>query len=809
MQVEDTSQQDAPTPAAPLASAPPPAPPHPRLDAATSAHLKGIVAPLVLLTLSLRVARLIERGELAGVLGLLDVFKSDLLLLAGFGLTSTAMMTLLRPYKRAQRACLAIMLPLGLLWACMELAAFNFYLVTGSSLDFALIHYAFAQNDETWSLARDSTPVLVLIAPVLFLIVAVRMLVRKLKGAPQPPLTKRHARVALVALPLGLLLAALSVLGPLREPDVTFARSALVHVGITLTEELRVGVNDNAPLRFRPQQLTLRPRQDTPQRNIVVIILESTRAKSVTPYAPELQTTPYLKQLTEQGLWAERAYAIVPHTSKAIVGILCGIEPNLTLPITESAPGGIPARCLAKLMREQGYRTAFFQTATERFEGRRQLVANMGFEDFIPGEDLPTKGFQKANYFGVEDDAMLAPSRQWLEQDKDKPFLLTYLTVTPHHQYLAPRRYGRHNFAPTNPLNLYLNSVHYLDHFVKNVIEQTKALGLYEDTIFVVVGDHGEGFKEHGRSQHDNTIYEEGVRVPLIFHDPQALTAKAVPQLSNQLDILPTALHMAGWTPRGELRGQDLHTLSEERVMFAHCWYANHCIASIDGPIKTIHHFGKRPDEVFNLAQDPDETIDLAEQTEDLSERRAAMLRWRDRIRNAYTQHYDLQARQLISRKPHSDIAQPLDLKFGELVKLHGYELTPAGPVPPGQQLTLTLYYEALANKPEGWKISLQGQTSEGKWVNLDHEALGGVHPLSKWRQGEHLKDIHTFAVPRELKPGETFTIYHGLYRTVGPKQYERAPLRGEAERDKYERAKLLTITAGAPTQPSAQTSSP
>src|SRR5690606_22029044 len=141
----------------------------------------------------------------------------------------------------------------------------------------------------------------------------------------------------------------------------------------------------------------------------------------------------------------------------------------------------------------------------------------------------------------------------------------------------------------------------------------------------------------------------------------------------------------------------------------------------------------------------------------------------------------------------------PLDLQFGDLVKLHGYELSPTGPVQPGQQLTLTLYYEALASPPKGWKVSLQGQTTAGKWVNLDHEALGGVHPLSKWRQGEHLKDIHTFAMPRELKPGETFTIYHGLYRTVGPKQYERAPLRGEIERDEHERAKLMTITAGAP----------
>ena len=50
----------------------------------------------------------------------------------------------------------------------------------------------------------------------------------------------------------------------------------------------------------------------------------------------------------------------------------------------------------------------------------------------------------------------------------------------------------------------------YLDFFVRNVIDQYKELGLYDDTIFVIYGDHGEGFGEHDLYQHDNTIYQEG-----------------------------------------------------------------------------------------------------------------------------------------------------------------------------------------------------------------------------------------------------------------------------------------------------------
>ena len=60
----------------------------------------------------------------------------------------------------------------------------------------------------------------------------------------------------------------------------------------------------------------------------------------------------------------------------------------------------------------------------------------------------------------------------------------------------------------------------YLDFFVRNVMNQYKELGLYDDTIFVIYGDHGEGFGEHDLYQHDNTIYQEGLKVPFIIHAP-------------------------------------------------------------------------------------------------------------------------------------------------------------------------------------------------------------------------------------------------------------------------------------------------
>jgi arylsulfatase A-like enzyme len=116
----------------------------------------------------------------------------------------------------------------------------------------------------------------------------------------------------------------------------------------------------------------------TEKRNVVLIHLESTRARSVTPYNKDLKTTPFLDELAESSLFVERAYTTVPRTSKAITSVNCGIQPHLIEEITEARQGGIPLRGLAALLKEQGYSTAFFQSLTENFENFRDLVRNFG-----------------------------------------------------------------------------------------------------------------------------------------------------------------------------------------------------------------------------------------------------------------------------------------------------------------------------------------------------------------------------------------------------------------------------------------------
>jgi lipoteichoic acid synthase len=149
------------------------------------------------------------------------------------------------------------------------------------------------------------------------------------------------------------------------------------------------------------------------KRNVVLIHLESARARSVTPYNESLNTMPFLNELAKSSLLVEHARVVVPRSSKGSTAINCGIEPAL-FPGPEFEPGGIPSPCLADLLKEQGYRTVFFQSTFNSADNFGDVVKNFGYEEFYPAETMDTEGYQITNSFGYEEDIMLEPSEEWL-----------------------------------------------------------------------------------------------------------------------------------------------------------------------------------------------------------------------------------------------------------------------------------------------------------------------------------------------------------------------------------------------------------
>jgi phosphoglycerol transferase MdoB-like AlkP superfamily enzyme len=598
--------------------------------------------------LVLKSIRIRSQDETFGVFGVLDLMRSDVLFGLGFVLMWVGLFALAGK-SRWRWLIIVLFHASTILVVGTWTAAHQYYQETGSTLSLTVILYSvksFGEIQDVIGSVTSPAVWLAVLALLEYMILGPWMISRVIFGRRTSEETSgatvASRLVATVTCAVAVGLISLSLPVDAGGVSKSFTRDPLVNIAMSEVDHARIrNLTDDTRPMPAPVDAQLQKTADTEKKNVVFIHLESTRARSTTPYNKDIDTTPYLDQLSKQSLMADHAYTIVPHTSKAITAINCGIDPHLERDITEAEPNGIPSTCLATLLGDQDYNSVWFSSATEHFEDRRELVDNFGYDDFLPVDGMDKTGFQRSNYFGYEDDIMLQPSKDWLEQHDNKPFVATYLGVTGHHEYRPLYRYGREKFSDDPALNNYQNEIRYLDFFVKNVIDQYKELGLYDDTIFVIYGDHGEGFWEHDLNQHDNTIYQEGVKIPLIIHDPGRFQGgKRVETLTDQVDIFPTVLDLLGYKIEGgKYPGRSLLAPPDkDRTVFMSCFDDYRCLASVKGDEKYIYFFGNQPDEVYDLSEDPRERHDIADEqsSAELQKKRSQVLNWYSRVNATY-----------------------------------------------------------------------------------------------------------------------------------------------------------------------------
>jgi len=605
-------------------------------------YLASLLVPVFLYNITLKVVRIVTRPDPPGLLGFLDQIRSDLLFNLGFAVLWVGIFAVVRGGLPRRLVMLLFHLAVVVV-VILTTSAHFFYESTGSTLDLSFVIVSVSSLGEIQGAIGSETTFLhwVLISVVLFYVLAGPAILTRLLAGTWRPSGRDEGRPGRPALTVGgiaLLLFCLSVVPSVTNAGNAFARDPLANM--VVNEVASTEVDATVSPDSLPTDTRLSPTPDTEKRNVVVVFLESTRARSTTPYNEDLDTTPFLDELSGESLMAERAHAVVPHTSKALLTTICGVPPPLDTQKTESEPGIIPARCLPELLGEQGYESAFFQSATKTFERRPQLVENFGYDFFRAVEGMDRTGYQPVNYFGYEDEVMLKPSREWLEGNADDgPFITTYLTVTPHHNYVVPQRYGTKKYSDDPELNRYMNTVRYQDFFLEKLFEQYKDLGLYEDTLFVILGDHGEGFDEHGLKQHDNTIYEEGLHIPLLVHDPQNPGPRRVEENVSELDVLPTVADMLGYDVEGgEYPGHSMLSAPDDRTLKESCYHERTCLSAINGDQKYIYSYGNRGEEYYDLSEDPTEKNNLIEEQPEgkIEDLRDDLLAWEARVNASY-----------------------------------------------------------------------------------------------------------------------------------------------------------------------------
>jgi lipoteichoic acid synthase len=383
-----------------------------------------------------------------------------------------------------------------------------------------------------------------------------------------------------------------------------------------------------------PDHTRLEPTADTDKKNVVLIVLESHGRVSTTLGDPKLDTTPVMEKLAKTSLEARRAFTVVPNTTKSMVTTNCGVAPPPDTVNTEAKPGGLASKCLANLLKEQGYQTAYFQSATRTFEKREKVVRGFGFDHFYAEENYDKKGFSPVNTLGYEDDIMVKPSLDWAKKSEKKPFFLEYLTVTAHTKYVMPKGYKLKHYTDDKKHNDYLNGVRYQDRFVGKVIDGFTKAGLADNTIFLVMADHGEAFRQHGRRLHSDVPWTEGLQVPLLIKDPGRWQNGAkLDHTVQNMSILPTIVDLLGY----KIAGGTYHATSifdakdNPAPRISHCWNVNQCMTYFpDDRHAYLYFYGYRPTEYYDLVKDPLEKHDISDTLSDEQKKKyeRTMLAW-------------------------------------------------------------------------------------------------------------------------------------------------------------------------------------
>ena len=334
------------------------------------------------------------------------------------------------------------------------------------------------------------------------------------------------------------------------------------------------------------------PPAGTERPNVLLIVLDTVRAKNMSVYGYRRPTTPNLQQWATSGVVFDRATSTSPWTLPSHASMFTGRWPwelsaNWDSPLDDRHP------TLAEALSESGYRTAGF-VANTHYCGY-EFGLNRGFaryEDYNPTprellisstlvrsiansrvirqashyyDNIPRK-----NAYTLTNDFL-----DWLPETGGKPFFAFLNYFDAHEVYLPPRSFAdafgpeaprrnhlliqdprrglRHDW-PERPaaeikaeLDMYDASIAYIDSQLGRLFDELRRRGLLDSTVILLTADHGEQFGEHRLFLHGNSLYAPLLDVPLMMWFPPAIPpGRRVPTRVSLRDIPATVQQLAG-----------------------------------------------------------------------------------------------------------------------------------------------------------------------------------------------------------------------------------------------------------------------
>lgn len=302
-------------------------------------------------------------------------------------------------------------------------------------------------------------------------------------------------------------------------------------------------IGDGLPLR-KPVKLTKINRE--PDFNILLIVFESLRTQNMQIYGYNRETTPFLSSLYKtnpDNLYVfKNTYTVSTTTMLAVPAILSGVTPEQPFKHFETFP-------LVWEYAEMLNCSTFFISSQTMKWYRFDKYYLHGEPDFYWNKD--NSGLPSYNDSGVDDRLMTEHLNKQISDIAGKPFFGVVQFNATHFPYKAPEEFSKWD---EKYIDKYDNAILYQDNLLKEVFSNLSKNGLLTNTVVIMVGDHGEAFKEHNSIGHIDTYNSETVSIPLIMYIPEKIKSQvnsAQLKLNTELntsnaDIVPTIINLLG-----------------------------------------------------------------------------------------------------------------------------------------------------------------------------------------------------------------------------------------------------------------------
>jgi arylsulfatase len=274
--------------------------------------------------------------------------------------------------------------------------------------------------------------------------------------------------------------------------------------------------------------------------SVVLVSLDTLRAKSVSAFGYGLPTTPFLERFARTATRFSNVFTVYSNTFGAHIGMLTGAHPSAHA--AKAGPHHLsPAiDTLAMRLRAAGYTTAAF---TEDALLDAAAGFQRGFSRYWENKTIGTGAGDAPGTFGR--------AIAWLARHPDRPVFLFAHTYAVHAPYDPKPPYNSMFMdagpdGPTGNRLAYEQEIRQLDDDVAALIGRLDALRDRRETLLVVTADHGEEFLEHGAFSHVQ-LYDEVLHVPLMMRWPGHVPAgRRIDALASLLDVTPTILDLVG-----------------------------------------------------------------------------------------------------------------------------------------------------------------------------------------------------------------------------------------------------------------------